>query len=852
MAKKKEKTKQPGEDAENPVLDSPPQVSQELNDNLLQQPDVIEQLRRLWAETNDDSTEPTQNDFRLMLEAISKLQITKDTRVPKESLDEWFDDDTILPSELFAPVADKDDQDPNQMDDTLDDDGIPIELLPNGYSEANELLSGFSPDLGSDAKLAVCLQATTICRQLVGAWILASSYAENDSTRLAYLRTAIEEAEWFYQASKNHPEYDLAFEDEYVAATLDATFQLWRLGLREEVLSAHEKIAERIATDVQGHLTIHGFRRYEQLQLEYSQQIIDALELVESCSMSALCLLKALHAYVADPRSQQANEYLERAAKANSHIIEIFLGDAYWHETYLTDFEQDSEEEAYWIASIGGVAIRSTEGFVRYMRNTLNYVPEPSDTPESDYKRQLQMLATLPLEPATWILESKQLSVSTYCTFVYDINLEELLCVEADEDKPTNARLWDILVQTMLDGQSQDPHRPSQLILTKRSLAQSWHARCAELSIDCEFDANASLPDEMMEGLLDVINKVDQDVQLTDENWEKAKSLPRTDETWHVGVFQPPIWISDTATPRKSCVALVIDQESEMIRIHDLTESRPTADYLSRTIMKGMFYPLSENMEPSRPTKIKIHPHTMLETVAIFNAILGIEIEHCDIEEESLLDSAVEHLILHCSDASMRESLFDCCEITESPLRIFYATIRDFYNAQTWKWIPSDRIIEISFPDHDHDPFYVCVIGQSGFHFGLVCSDDIDNLRAMSDYESDIDESDEGETDLHEADEADVTFLNFGESHEIPPIDLWFIEQFDFDVASEDAFPLVQRFVADQRYRRPNRRELDQIAVATKAIPKLRLTEIPDDGVTFDLDFFYHQTSVHVRWCGNS
>jgi hypothetical protein len=910
MAKKKGKSRKSSEQSMEASKDASMDKSQdaskvnreEIPDNiyneLLREPEVVEQLRLLWAETNDSSVEPSPEDFRTMLEAMASL-----SKVSEQDSDEELDDssDDILNDieNLSLPEWFLD-RDPDSLESFEDDEYlnlgnvIPDELLPTGYSEASELLSCYTPNLDEQRKLSLCLDTATICPQLVGAWILASSHTQDDSKRLEYLRTAIKEAEWFFEASRKHPDYQSPFEDEYVGATIDACFHLWRLGQRDEVLEIHQIIDKRIEGDLQGQLTIHCFRQYEQEHFGFARSIVKSLGSEGCCSETALNLLKSLIEFQSDPKSELAVEYLQKVAKGNSHLIEVLLGDGYWEETYSTDFEPGSQEEASWIASVGGFAIRSTAGFVRHMRNTLNYVQEPSVTPEIDFKRQIQMLATLPREPSTWILESKQLAETTYCTFVYDVNQEELLCVEADDEKPTNARLWDVLVQTMLDGQNQEPHRPSQLLLTKRSLASSWQKRCGDLEIDCEYDAEAGLPADMMEGLLDVINKVDQDVQLTDENWAKAKALPVSEEVWHVGVFQPPIWISDAATPRKSCVALVIDEGSEMIRIHDLTESRPSADYLARTIMKGMFYPLSEDMEPTLPVKIKVHPHTIPETVAIFQERLGIEIEQCEVDEDSLLDNAVEHLILHCSDASMRESLFDCCEVTESELRIFYAAIRDFYNESVWKWIPSDKIIEITFPNEEQDPFYVCVIGQSGFHFGIVCSDDLENLRAMSAFESEEEDDSEdanyngegddnndilgssegmdesqlsarqanhtsGGDDIDEdADEdadsmqSDVTFLNFGESHEIPPIDLWFIEQFDFDVAGEDSYPLIQRFVAEQRYRRPNKRELEQVAIAAKALPRMSQSDLSKNGVTFDLDFFYHQTTVRVRWCGNT
>jgi len=252
MGKKKGKSRKPSEQAPDASHDlsnaNPQETSGDIHDELLREPEVIEQLRLLWAETNDDSVEPSPEDFRTMLEAMASLSGVSDLNFEDSvevPLAEWLDDGDLETQESFDD------------DEFLDlEEGIPLELLPAGYTEANEILSQYSSEMSEDEKLTLCLDATTVCRQVVGAWILASIHTEDDVKRLEFLRTAITEAEWFYESSVRHVEHNFAFLDEYAAATLDASFHLWRLGKREEVLAIHETIEGRVEEDLQGHLTL--------------------------------------------------------------------------------------------------------------------------------------------------------------------------------------------------------------------------------------------------------------------------------------------------------------------------------------------------------------------------------------------------------------------------------------------------------------------------------------------------------------------------------------------------------------------------------------------------------------------
>ncbi len=72
--------------------------------------------------------------------------------------------------------------------------------------------------------------------------------------------------------------------------------------------------------------------------------------------------------------------------------------------------------------------------------------------------------------------------------------------------------------------------------------------------------------------------------------------------------------------------------------------------------------------------------------------------------------------------------------------------------------------------------------------------------------------------DIHNA-KPDGIFFNFVESHEISPVDLLHQEMFDWPVASENAYPLINRVLLDMEQRRPDSLELTALEIALRTIP---------------------------------
>jgi hypothetical protein len=327
--------------------------------------------------------------------------------------------------------------------------------------------------------------------------------------------------------------------------------------------------------------------------------------------------------------------------------------------------------------------------------------------------------------------------------------------------------------------------------------------------------------------------KVESQVLVSDETVEQARGLPRSEEIWHVGVFHPPIWITDASTPRKSCVALVIDEDSELIRIHDLTDEKPTKDFLAQTVLKAMLYPLSPELDPCLPAEIKVHPASNPDSLKELADALDIEVSTS--EGNTLLTDAMESLIQHCSDASLRDSLRESAEMNDRELTKLYQNIARFYRASLWRSIPGDQMLQISSQDEDIGTFYAVIMGQMSQHRGIVICEDRKPIEDIV-------------TGRNTSPDSEVTVLNYCEAHEIAPIDLWLIEQLNLDVAGEDAFPLLQRSISEQRFRRPTRSEMLDIDIAIRCMPAFAEQPVNEKAVSQTVSTFQGPVVVSLMW----
>ncbi|MDZ4848286.1 MAG: hypothetical protein SGI77_03255 [Pirellulaceae bacterium] len=743
------------------------------------------------------------------------------------------DVDDILDGESGS-FDDEDDLFDNDDDWTEELEDLTREAAPAGFFEALDALDEIAIADIDDPKECSLLVDSIIkaCPQCGDAWLTLAIFEPSVERAKEHLFRALEESRWMLGAASKEPMLEESMFRSFIVTGLDVCAELWKRGLRADALEVHSELLNVSPEDIGGQRLLYAYRLLEHGWSDELDEQLAALA-IDTQSQAGLRLLEALHLYSKDKDGPTARQALLDSHESNPLIAQFVLGDRDWEDLSNEDESNPEEDEAHWVAYTAIAAVRSIEGFSRWMRDTLNYTPMNPVSSEPPHRQRLEEIQDLEQNSDDWILGSRTLDGDSYYTAIYVPETEQLVGILCDDTKPSTKRLWEIFTDAILNPDFGEPIRPSRLFVDRPSLATTWKKRCQRMGIECLFDSDFSVPDDLFAGLHETIQRVENQVSLSDATIAAVRDLPMSDEIWHVGVFHPPIWITDSATPRKSSVALVIDEETELIRIHDLTDGKPSTDFLAQTVLKGMLYPFAPGQEPCRPAEIKVHPASNPDALEKLAESLDIEVSMAD--ATLLLDDAIEHLIQHCSDASMRISLRESAQADDRELTRLYQNIARFYRAALWRSISCDQIVQISSEEEDLGTFYAVIIGQMGQHRGLVICEDrkpIDDIV----------------TGRATTNDDEVTVLNFSEAHEIAPIDLWLIEQMDLEIAGEDAYPLLQRSLSKQRFRRPTRSELLTVDVVMRCLPAFAEQPMLDEVVSQTVSTFLGPISVSLKW----
>lgn len=713
-----------------------------------------------------------------------------------------------------------------------DEEELAQEKSPPGFFEALDALDDLA-DIDDPPECTQKLLAILEkCPQCGDAWLMLAIFEPSIEKSREHLYRALKESQWMLVVAREEPKLESSMTQSYIMTGLDVCAELWKRGLRTDALEVHSELLTASQEDIGGHRLVYAYRLLEQGWYdELDEQLVLLADKTQS--QAGLRLLEAIQLYSKEKDSPTARQALMDSHKMNPQIADYLLGDREWEDHIDDDSIAPEEDEAQWVAYVAIAATRSVEGFSRWMRDTLNYSPESLFPPPQHHREQLKILQQLSQSDDDWILGCKTLDGENFYTAIFVRESEQLVEIVTDDVKPSQKRLWEIVADAMNSPDFGQPLRPSRLYVDRPNLVATWKKRCQTLGIECLFDRDFSIPEELFQGLHETIQKVENQVTVCDETIELARELPESDEIWHVGVFHPPIWITDSATPRRSCVALVMEEETELIRIHDLTDEKPSKDFLAQTVLKAMLYPLANELEPCVPAEIKVHPASNPDSLQQLVETLNIPISMA--EDASLLTEAMEHLIQHCSDASLRESLRDSAEMDDRELTRLYQNITRFYRASLWRSIPGDQLIQIICSDHEIGTFYAVIIGQMSQHRGLVICEDRKPIEDIV-------------TGRSTSTDSEVTVLNFCEAHEIAPIDVWLIEQLNLEVAGEDAYPLLQRSISRQRFRRPTRNELLAVDIAIRCLPAFAEQPMIDDVVSQTVSTFQGPVAVSLKW----
>ena len=187
------------------------------------------------------------------------------------------------------------------------------------------------------------------------------------------------------------------------------------------------------------------------------------------------------------------------------------------------------------------------------------------------------------------------------------------------------------------------------------------------------------------------------------------------------------------------------------------------------------------------------------------------------------------------SPPDLDEGMDESADLTVDELEFLYRDLALFYRAALWRSVPRDSYLEIDVLGSSPKKFFAKMVGQVGEYRGLFVCDKVETM-------SDQVEDDEDLT-LDSA-----TVLSYDEDYKISPVDLWNIERYSFEVAGENAFPVIQFSGSTQDFRRPTREEVMDIQIAMRCF--MALAEVPPSDIAIEksLSVFDGIAKVAVKW----
>ncbi len=512
----------------------------------------------------------------------------------------------------------------------------------------------------------------------------------------------------------------------YVSYRIHMSDHLWNFGQRVDAIEHMNEICDLDPDDESCCRFRLAFRLFD---IGWDDELSDLLSQPNAFnSEAAEHLLKAMRKYQADASSEEAKIALKHCYDANPLLIDFLIGDQMLPMEESHEAEDYLTEEAIVLGQLALPTIRGLAGFTRWIRETLDL--RRNESPPTKEERDMELryyLEGLPQSDETWAIEIPTLD-SVWILFVYSIELEEPVRVETFIEKPSVAVVWEVLLDTMRDPKG-EPRRPSKVLFNKKTFESKLRKRCKQLDIDCAFADDFQIPELVINEFIDMMSRSECTLIVNDALIEEVHELPQEDQTWVVGTFQPPLWITDNATPRRPFVTLVIDCESGMVLMQDMADTlRET--FVSETLVKAMLNPLLSS-EPQRPRQIVFHPETELGNSAEILSRCGVEIIEGNDEHFDLVEECNESLIRHVSGVEGRKALLDADGIEPEELDQLFHSVARFWKLAPWRTVPGDRPIEIQCDALDRSPWYAIIVGQLGMNLGLVLYDKKESMERI-------------------------------------------------------------------------------------------------------------------------
>ena len=541
------------------------------------------------------------------------------------------------------------------------------------------------------------------------------------------------------------------------------------------------------------------------LRLNWEEELEKLIDQFADERDGVMSYASALLVYQREGASETASQLLSLAHAATPGVAERLTGvlPVEWM------YQSPDHAESARVASILMPGVREMKGAVNWIRETLPDAIQKArelmsvSSWESDAAHDiLEVAQALPAMDMSWQIHVNRVTQprKAFLVSFFDDD-DELIHFDVLDERPKRKELQRILLDAVTAPLVGNRSKPSMLFVGTKEDHRLLAKQADEIGIACEhrspsvhLKAVVKQTSAMLVSQYDEAMKHDaaspsshlptpESAELSWQEFiEKTNAMPALETTWAIGVFQPPIFITDQATPWRAWLVMLVDTESGIILNVSIQQNEPTTGQLLNILAEAIVSP--KMGEPGRPVGVVLEP-----SVSLLNPTGSVQPAIEFFVGEDVTANGFTAIIseMLAKQSPLPSSLRDLPGIDADFLQEFYKVAATFFRSRPWRMVGGDRLFNVSCSQWTPQTWSVCVMGQLGQQRGINVFDNPAGAARFID------------SDGMEGSLAAVA-VQFDEPHEGNPVDIWHIERSGWEVAASDAYPFVARIESGERF----------------------------------------------------
>lgn len=466
-------------------------------------------------------------------------------------------------------------------------------------------------------------------------------------------------------------------------------------------------------------------------------------------------------------------------------------------------FDGGADERAFGCARLFLPAWRSTPGAASWARRVLNVSARGADAAPRRFARD--ELRSLPARRETWQVGLRQFADrprkgegKMWMFGVVNVRGEEVRLLTVIDREPTEALLWNELVNAFLSPLDGKRAKPTELVVSRRDLPAAWKPWLDQIGIRCRYEDDPQPVGVMLEAMRETITREEQPL----EHDVDVRELPQSDAVWQADFYRSPTWIEgENQAPYRPWAALVLEKSQSNALLTEIIPGDPIPEMMFDFLVKTMAG--TRGQPAQRPKLIELSDSDTYDHLLPRLEAVGVA---CRLVDEM---SELNHFCLYLAqgfEGSAKCALADGKGVTRAQMESFYEAADYYFKQAPWRMVPGEIPLEIRCDDPAMGVRYAVVLGRTGVQLGLCVYDDWEITQA----------------NLHgfaTADDIRALAVCYDEEQIMAAVDLQLIERLGWPIATPEAWPAAMRLSPRRNPRSPTALELVFLDACLRAIP---------------------------------